>query len=34
MRRAEPLPAAVLPVVVAGIVAITSLIAAIAVSRR
>jgi putative membrane protein len=34
MRRAEPLPAAVLPVVLAGIVAITSLIAAIAVSRR
>lgn len=34
MRRSEPLPAAVLPVVLAGIVAITSLVAAVAVSTR
>jgi putative membrane protein len=34
MRRSDPLPAAVLPVVLAGIVAVTSLIAAIAIATR
>jgi putative membrane protein len=34
MRRSEPLPPAVLPMVLAGIVAITSLIGAVAVSTR